>query len=376
MGFLRAFLAISVLIAHAREIFSTHGVVWNSIISRENTHIYPWSGHAVFAFFIISGFYMSMVINEKYSKLENGKIKFISNRLLRLYPVNFVLIALYFIFYMATGTKSFLVFNDPNQTVFMTIVAYFCNLFYLGAEIIPFSNESNWSYVIGPVWSLSLELYFYLLAPFIVTKKIKYIAIMAVAGLAIRIAMEMNNIPLTPWRYFFFPSDFVFFILGVISYRTKDFKLKIKGIGLITMIRWASLASLILMLFNEYFWSISGNIDSYSSWAFYACVAISSPLLFEITKKSKIDNYIGQLSYPIYISHMLAIALVYYFTRDGIDRGAASLIVTLSISVMLFHFIDKPIESIRRKIAKNNKGEKNNDLQGKIIVNQGIIKDA
>ena len=89
------------------------------------------------------------------------------NRALRLYPVQWILLLGYAAIYAIDGTPTFLLGFDRNP-LWRWLYAMFSNAFFAGAEVLPFLDRGNWSFVIGPIWSLSLELYFYLLAPFIV----------------------------------------------------------------------------------------------------------------------------------------------------------------------------------------------------------------
>ncbi len=83
MGLLRLFLAVSVVVAHTSLFLGTNFFVAGSI--------------AVEAFFIISGFYMSLILNEKYVG-ENSYRLFITNRLLKLYPIYWVVLLVSIIF--------------------------------------------------------------------------------------------------------------------------------------------------------------------------------------------------------------------------------------------------------------------------------------
>ena len=72
MGMIRFLLALSVVAAHGAVIWKFN-LVGGQI--------------AVQAFYIISGFYMSLIINEKYIGKNNSYKLFITNRFLRLYPI-------------------------------------------------------------------------------------------------------------------------------------------------------------------------------------------------------------------------------------------------------------------------------------------------
>ena len=78
MGFLRLFLAIAVVATHAGKIFGIPMVSGRT---------------AVECFFVISGFYMCMVLEQKYLRLPTRQwLTFIGSRVLRLFPVYLVVL--------------------------------------------------------------------------------------------------------------------------------------------------------------------------------------------------------------------------------------------------------------------------------------------
>lgn len=93
------------------------------------------------------------------------------------------------------------------------------------------------------------------------------------------------------------------------------------------------------------------DLDQPLSWVFYVCVWISTPFLFNLTRRSRLDNMLGQLSYPVYLSHILVLEIL---TRTGVgrlDKGLVAAVLTLALSVALYLFVDRPIERIRTRIA-------------------------
>lgn len=63
---------------------------------------------AVQAFFIISGFYITLILNEKYVDVNNIYSLFISNRFLRLYPIYWsvlflIIVSNFVVFYLSKG---------------------------------------------------------------------------------------------------------------------------------------------------------------------------------------------------------------------------------------------------------------------------------
>src|SRR5205807_9676378 len=72
MGSLRFILAMSVVYGHAGEFLGVPLIPGDT---------------AVQVFYAVSGFYMALVLNEKYRPPSSGYVLFISNRFLRLFPV-------------------------------------------------------------------------------------------------------------------------------------------------------------------------------------------------------------------------------------------------------------------------------------------------
>ena len=347
MGIFRMLLAIAVLISHLPELTQS------SIVSRESLQVFIWSGHAVFAFFIISGFYISMVINEKYCHLASGTKKFYINRALRLYPAHWVVLLLYALAFYLTNTPSFLLGESYGKD-WLLPVAFLTNFSFFGVELLPFTDQSNWAFIIGPVWSLSLEAYFYLLAPLLVIRSLKFLILLTGGLLLIRLGMYWLDVPLLPWRYFFFPSVLVFFLIGTLSYR---FYALIKHKRLSPWLGVIAGTVLFMFTISESFWLKAGaGLDVWQSWGFYAAVAVCTPFLFHLTKHHRLDNVIGQLTYPLYIGHMLVIMVLHHIDTGPVDKGLLALIGSILLSVALYYWVDKPVDRLRIRVTKTTSG--------------------
>ena len=92
-GIFRTFLAVNVILLH---IFNV-----------------PTLGnYSVFAFFILSGFLMTLVVNENYGFSISGFSKFWINRFLRLYPVYLTIIFITFL--LLFFNKGILITEHPK----------------------------------------------------------------------------------------------------------------------------------------------------------------------------------------------------------------------------------------------------------------------
>jgi peptidoglycan/LPS O-acetylase OafA/YrhL len=79
MGLLRFILAIGVVFSHT-------GMAWGFTTLGGSI--------AVQAFYIISGFYIALILNEKYIDQNNSYKLFITNRFLRIYPIYWLVLLL------------------------------------------------------------------------------------------------------------------------------------------------------------------------------------------------------------------------------------------------------------------------------------------
>jgi peptidoglycan/LPS O-acetylase OafA/YrhL len=231
MGLLRFLLAVSVVIAHSSPIYGFK-LVGGQI--------------AVQAFFMISGFYMALILNEKYIG-ENGAYKlFISNRLLRLFPVYWVVLLLTIIFsvivYFISNGNDFgklTYYNDYSSSLnlFSLLFLVFSNVFILFQDVVLFlgldvtsgnfyltsnfakTSPALYQFLLLPqAWTIGIEISFYLIVPFLVKMKFKTIILLIILSLLLRLFIMNKGLIEDPWTYRFFPTELVFFLLGMVDY--------------------------------------------------------------------------------------------------------------------------------------------------------------
>lgn len=300
--------------------------------------------NAVILFFIISGFYMSMVINGKYS--NEPVIRFYLARALRIYPLYLLILVLTVWFLHATGN----LLPTPETTderVFSTLT----NITIFG---IPWL--SNWDWLaIPPAWTLAIELQFYLAAPFIVTRRL-WVCVAILLGL-VAVRLSLLDQDFTHWRYTLPRADWCFFMLGALSHRlglfvTNEQTRKVLG--------WLAAAMLPIAAFFCGL-PIAKDLDRPELWLFYLMFAASIPFIFSISMRSRIDRLLGDLSYPIYVAHWLVISFVGHFSgffyRDvPYDYYREGDIVLVIVAGTVLHFVvERPIENFRQRLSSASK---------------------
>jgi peptidoglycan/LPS O-acetylase OafA/YrhL len=74
-----------------------------------------------------------------------------------------------------------------------------------------------------------------------------------------------------------------------------------------------------------------------------------------LTKSNAKDRWVGELSYPLYVSHTTAALIVAYF---GVLNSISGMIVSIALAVGLVLLIDQPLENLRQSWIAANKAKK------------------
>jgi peptidoglycan/LPS O-acetylase OafA/YrhL len=346
IGLIRLLLAESVVMSHSYGFFGYN--ILNPVI-------------AVEMFFIISGFYMAMILNSKYDEFW----LFIKNRILRLYPIYItilsaiIILSVFSFFFSGSWFKLSVFINQFNSfrpaSYFFVV---FANLSMLFQDLIMFTGLDKTGnlifsagphsaaiippqdlLLIPPAWTLGLEWTFYVLAPFIV-KKPKALIGLVILSLAVKGLLTATGLTGDPWSYRFFPAELYLFCGGALAF---NFYQKYKNrISLQTARITTFLFIGLILVFN--FLPLPAIF-------FYLVFILFLPFIFFYSKNIRFDRRIGELSYPVYLSHLLMLSClgkIDFFSRLNIDsKFIVLLIVTLSFSWILIKYVQEPIDKIR-----------------------------
>lgn len=343
MGNLRFFLALSVVFAHTG---SFQGFSFGD------------GRMAVQAFYIISGFYMSLVWNEKYQKLSNPIKTFYISRALRVYPLYFaVLIAALFMGLVAkSNIPAFHFFDAVNSLGWAKALwIYLTQLTLIGMESPLFLDFPLHKYMILPVaWTLGLELTFYLLVPFLLPQIITIISIMILSFILRLTFIFFSQYADTAlydslWSYRFFPFEIALFLAGAFAYQIYV-RVSSKVLALVSKPSVYFLVTFGMVAYLCYFKLLLSLLGEATYWLYYAMTFIAVPILFMHTKTSLSDRYIGELSYPMYISHIPILWVVArFFKSENIIYVVIP--ITLFVSILL-SILQEHIDGYRHALIK------------------------
>jgi peptidoglycan/LPS O-acetylase OafA/YrhL len=363
MGVLRLLLALAVAGGHAASFFG-FAALW----------IYP-GGYAVQIFYIISGFLMALILNEKYENTPRGNWTFYTNRFAKIFGPYFailaVTIAISLLSKALTGNALLLTawFSEAGAMTFSTwAFALLTNIFILGQDwaisvltyrsgsllfsLDAYSNPplaSQFS-IIAPAWTISIELMFYLIAPFILRRHVLLIAALAYASYWFRFyAYHMGYYyPVTINR--FFPFELSLFLYGSLSFRIgRMLPTNYKLSAAIT----AAVAALIVIAPKYYI--------AHPHRLFFL-IGVLLPALFDFSRRNKWDQALGDLSYPLYMVHwpiiVCAAAVVGTFQPGAIGTEAAYpifvVMIAIAASVLVNRYVVRPTD-VWRQMRVNRK---------------------
>lgn len=290
---------------------------------------------AVFGFFVLSGFLMTLLVTGPY----RGRITaFALNRFLRLYPTYWAVLFVSVIA-LALGSRPMSsAMGLPSGWGWIPSIL-FLNFSALPPIVIPTS------------WAVTNEIFWYA----IIACGISATMGRSLVWLALSIvytAVVWAFWPANPsLYYFFFTAGCLPFAIGAALYHAQHL--------LSERFKWHAVSIGVLILLVCVILVGMRKIDTWKTIYFSLLPATALVVvgLYKINPSpswSKWDDRIGSISYPIYLNHYLAASLLTHFYPIRANQGSFSVLFVMALSIMmailLVLLVDQPIERIRKKI--------------------------
>ena len=303
LAVLRFVLAMIVLIAHARG--------WYSIRSR---HL-PNPEVAVIAFLIVSGYSIA-------ASLERKSAGFYLRRIRRILPILIACLLLSLIpcllfgdgFAGGWGQKM----NLPTVVQFLGNVALLHQAF--GIAAIP---------MIGPIWSLAVEARFYALAPLLRRSQIFLGALLLASGITWAFHFKslegamMGQTILFGWAW----------LLGFWYYGQRG--------RIISAVALAVIGGGLLCKYVPYRDAFQNPLPGH---ILVVAVFVASRYCRFGSRAKKAMNWLGDISYPLYLAHLPVLLLI--CTVEKYRPGRWIAVATCVVAaIALDRFVDKPIQA-------------------------------
>ncbi len=239
MGLIRFLLAAGVVLGHARG--------FGGFPSTDYAIGFIAPYHAVQAFFVLSGFYMSLT----FPTYEGLVRKFYVNRYTRLivsyWIVAAVTVALWFAF-PDNPLSLFQLSQLRNANGWWGVLVFFSNVTLFGTDVLTLFPINTWPqyWAVWPIWSIGSEIWFYLLVPVLVPARLRTLVALICAGVVLRAIFLWAELPFHPWQQRVFPAELPFFLVGILSHRLYRWSYSRGLFGPIT--GWAALVFTVVFL--------------------------------------------------------------------------------------------------------------------------------
>jgi peptidoglycan/LPS O-acetylase OafA/YrhL len=347
MGFFRVYLALCVIQAHADDIFPR----WFPTLNGRE---------AVQAFYVISGFYIAMILNLKYVG-PGQTTTFYVNRILRLWPPYLVVATLFAILMYRTGALAPMIEQIRSFPLAAQLLIAFSNLFIVGQDALWFLRFDGGSISFAPfeaseltngykyallvvMFTVAIEFLFYAIAPLIV-RNLRNVFLFAGIGLAYHAVLVLIGERHVAYTYQFFPSAIWFFAIGILAfhvYRRYRDALTSRPLPMV-------LATVVLVVLINI---IGKKIFAHDVRIAYVTLAIACtlPVLHALTQRIWIDRTVGELSYGMYLVHVPVIAAYQYYL-GGIQALPVA-VLSIAAAALLFVAIEHPIDRLRQHLVE------------------------
>lgn len=332
-GFYRTFLALMVVALHIGGI--------------------PWlGGYAVYGFYMLSGYLMTMIMQRTYGYSVQGAGAYLFNRFLRIYPLYWISIALSLLLiawlgesYMAIYHKA-MMYPETWKDVLKNVLLLFPNL--ETARLTP------------PAWALTVELCFYVLIALGLSKH----RMITLIWLGASVAYHMAALFLGWDRYFSVLAASLPFALGSTLYFYRLQLLQFLFKRQEGLVSYLPLLMLLLMFIN---WYIGYLLTRSHGLFFYSNILLCAVMLLVLSSykslpylSKKVDTYWGDFSYPIYLIHyQVALVVLVALQTWGIDIQRPDMLlmwVTIPcvflVAWLLVIGVERPIERLRSKVKE------------------------
>jgi peptidoglycan/LPS O-acetylase OafA/YrhL len=322
--------------------------------------------NAVQLFYVISGFLISYVLVEK--KAYPNVSTFYINRYLRLYPIYAAVALMSLIGLLATRDSIFVDVYRAAPAAAIILLA-FSNLFLFGQDWVMFSGVRDHKLVfatnfwqsdvilypgllIQQAWTLGVEISFYLAAPFILPRR-DVIYVLLAFSVALRICLISKGLAFEdPWTYRFFPTELAFFLVGALAHQV----LLPMCRRIVSMYSTAlpEIATCLLIAASLAYGAlpVAGSIKTAGLFLLFLLLV---PMAFLFQNRHGWDSWIGSLSYPIYIVHVLVFRML-NFVVDRLGHphhrsiAVIGALISIVFALLLNRFIGEPLERVRRRL--------------------------
>lgn len=321
MGVLRFTLAWLVVLNH----------VWLPVANK-------LGAHAVIAFYAISGYLMTKVLSETY-RGGSGLWRYAVNRFLRIFPVYWLVLLVTAVFLVA-APRSFANLNSaialPGTAGLWLQNLSLVDLIYAPTRLVP------------PAWSLTVECGFYIAMGLALSRWAAVTAVWLVLSAAYAVHLVWIDAPFGD-RYYPMAAASLFFSVGALAYHLRGAaeRLRLSRPVFLTLLAVFCVSPLIV----EALGADRYVLGYYGAFLLFLPLLAASMAGAPVFGKA-IDQALGELAYPVFLSHFLALGLVRLvlpvsLPAMGVAEAGLTMAVTMILGMTIARHFDPAIRRLR-----------------------------
>jgi peptidoglycan/LPS O-acetylase OafA/YrhL len=321
---------------------------------------------AVYTFFILSGFWISQMWQQRYARTRNPLLTFLVSRWWRLAPVFLVCTILSVVSsFLLHGGDSLAGANGP--------------VWWLRQLLVAGSNGVGTD--LPPSWSLDVEMQFYLVAPLLIMlfgripPLLRYVIATAACGwLALHI-LRGGNVQLASLTLFV-----GFFLIGVTLQLSQWKSSRTMAFG--SLLLFFAITALLALLpqTRPGVWRAGLDIalvpDDFPGfvtgvWWIIGAAMVVPFLAWNVAQKSsRFDRFLSNLAYPLYLFHWIPRDWYYHFSQRSDPIWKQCLFLAINFfaaavgAVILLLLVDQPSERLRAAWVAGRKGRRSSGVAG------------
>jgi peptidoglycan/LPS O-acetylase OafA/YrhL len=308
-------------------------------------HTYQYSSAlAVYAFYMLSGFLMTLIMQERYEYSARGASRYFLNRSLRIYP-QYWLICILTILVIAILSEENTALVHPALRFPHSTHEILSNIFIFGLypeSIHPMAR------LVPQAWALHVELVFYVLIGLFLGRNLTIAIIWFAASIAYHVLANIYGMP----RYSPVFAASIAFSIGSLLYHIRPMLRDIFPYSPKIMVT-ITLAYVAFVLISGNIPFAETKIPFYLNLIFFVICLYQLSLIPRDNKKATaIDAWFGDLSYPIYLNHWIVgtIIALTLGVRPSLTLFLYSIPIVFLLSYASAKFVEIPIEIVRARI--------------------------
>lgn len=310
-------------------------------------------GYAVFGFYALSGYLMTLIMQNNYGYTLSGGSKYALNRFLRIYPmywvsIGFSVILIYFLGESYTAEYHSAIRLPSDATDIIRNVA----LIFPSLDTIRLTP---------PAWALTVELFYYFLIGLGASRYKTVSLLWLTISIIYHVVVNIRHLD-ADYYYFSIPAASLPFATGAVifHYRPELSKYLYKiGGGVKEYLPFLIFAGILLN------WLVAYVVEQFGGIYFYLNYFLCALMIVVLSERKslpfitrKFDKYMGDFSYPIYLIHyQVGLVVLYLMNAAGLNSSRPDLALMFTSIPVIFLaawaltvMIERPIESVRTRI--------------------------